>query len=217
MSLAESKQRPTATGAANYGVPFYGNPQGANETLAFSLRVDYLRSNVDVLGGEVYDLHGEARGHDLQQRILEKSKKSTSGLLEELYVERAMGWSDIADVAGVSVSAVRKWRAGGAASAENRNALAHIAAFLDVLEEKGLVQEPAQWMEVDLPLPAGWLIRPIDLYKEGAIVPLLDLVEQRKSINEVLDAARPEWREQRSAFAVREDVDGQRTLSLRSE
>ena len=37
--------------------------------------------------------------------------------------------------------------------------LAQFAALLDVLEEKAPISDPAGWMELDLPLAAGFFIR----------------------------------------------------------
>ena len=186
-------------------------------TRTLSLRVDYLRSNVDNLGGEVHELHVEARELDLTERTFEKGKKAVATLLEELTSERGMGWSDIAEAVGVSVSAIRKWRKGGDASPESRNNLARIAALLDVLEEKGLVQDPAHWMEMDLPLGAGYFIRPLDLYLDGHVTALIELAEQRRSMTQVLDEVRPDWRASRSDFEVYTDTDGERSIRPRSE
>jgi transcriptional regulator with XRE-family HTH domain len=207
--------QPTGTSAG--GVEDYANAAAPTETRALSLRVDYLRSNVDSLGGEVHDLHGEARDLDLNARTFEKGKKSVASLLDELTAQRGMGWSDIAELAEVSVSAIRKWRKGGDASADSRTRLARIAALLDVLEEKGLVQDPAMWMEMDLPLGAGYFIRPLDLYLEGHAVALLDLAEQRRTPQQILDDVRPDWRASRSDFEVFTDVDGERSIRLHSE
>ena len=203
-------------GTAAKGVTDYSTPAVKNGTRALSLRADYLRSNVDLQAGEVHSLHEETRELDLQDRALEKSKLSVSNLLEELSFVRGMGWSDIASIADVSVSAVRKWRQGGDASADRRRTLARAAAFLDLLEVKGLVQDPARWMEMYLPLEAGYLIRPLDLYLEGHTAALVDLVEERLTMEQVLDSVRPSWREQRSDYDIFEDTDGERSLRLRN-
>jgi transcriptional regulator with XRE-family HTH domain len=204
------------TGASAGGVSDYA-PLAPDSTRALSLRADYLRTEFDMLGGEVQELHGEARERDLTDRTFEKTKKSVSGLLEELAGGRGMGWSDIAEVVGVSISAIRKWRKGGDASPESRSKLARIAALLDVLEEKGLVQDPAAWMEMDLPLDSGYFIRPLDLYLEGHVLALIDLAEQRQTVTQVLDQVKPNWRTSRSDFEVFVDTDGQRSIRLRDE
>jgi transcriptional regulator with XRE-family HTH domain len=204
------------TGASAGGVFDYA-PLAPDSTRALSLRADWLRTEVETLGGEVQELHGEARERDLTDRTFEKTRKSVSGLLEELAGGRGMGWSDIAEVVGVSISAIRKWRKGGDASPESRSKLARIAALLDVLEEKGLVQDPAAWMEMDLPLDSGYFIRPLDLYLEGHVLALIDLAEQRQTVTQVLDQVKPNWRTNRSDFEVFVDTDGQRSIRLRDE
>jgi len=206
--------QPTGTSAG--GVSDYA-PSAPNETRALSLRADYLRTEVDILGGEMQEMHGEVRERDLIDRTLEKTKKSIAGLLEELAADRGMGWSDIAEVLGVSISAIRKWRKGGEASPESRSKLAQISALLDVLEEKGLVQDPAAWMEMDLPLGAGYFIRPLDLYLEGHVTALIELAEQRQTVAQVLDQVRPNWRDSRSDFEVFLDVDDERSIRRRAD
>lgn len=213
MTVASGDQ-PTGTSAG--AVSDYV-PSTPSETRALSLRADYLRTEIDLLGGEVQELHGEARELDMTDRTLEKTKKSVAGLLEELAGDRGMGWSDIAEVVGVSISAIRKWRKGGDASPDSRSKLARIAALLDVLEEKGLVQDPAGWMEMDLPLEAGYFIRPLDLYLEGHVTALIELAEQRQTVAEVLDQVRPNWRQSQSDFEVFLDVDGERSIRRRNE
>jgi transcriptional regulator with XRE-family HTH domain len=204
--------QPTGTSAG--GVSDYA-PSAPSETRAHSLRADYLRTEVDMLGGEMQELHGVVRENDLTDRTLEKSKKSVANLLQELTCDRGMGWSDIAEVVGVSVSAIRKWRKGGVASPESRSRLARIAALLDVLEEKGVVADPAAWMEMDFTLEPGYLIRPLDLYLEGHVTELIELAEQRRTTAQVLDRVRPNWRQNRSDFEVVLDDDGERSIRRR--
>lgn len=186
-------------------------------TRALSIQVDELRTQADMTVSDVHDLQEEVRGIDLNARARNKSRHDVPSLLEELASQRGMSWTDIAEVTGVSVSAVRKWRKGGDASGESRQRLARYAALLDTLEEKGVIQDPAGWMEMDLPLQAGYFIRPFELYLEGQDVALLDIAEQRKPVEQVLDSIRPGWRESRSQFEVFEDVDGERSMRMRSE
>jgi transcriptional regulator with XRE-family HTH domain len=205
---------PTGTSAG--AVSDYA-PPAPSETRALSLRADYLRTEVDMLGGELQELHGAIRENDLADRALEKSKKSVANLLMELASDRGMGWSDIAEVVGVSVSAVRKWRKGGVASPESRSKLARIAALLDVLEEKGVIDDPAAWVEMNFTLEPGYFIRPLDLYLEGHVTELIELAERRQTTAQVLDRVRPNWRQSRSDFEVYLDVDGQRSIRRREE
>lgn len=205
---------PTGTSAG--GVSEYG-PSAISETRALSLRADYLRTEFDMLGGEMQEVHGEIRERDLVDRTMDKSKKSAGSLLDELAGDRGMGWSDIAAVVGVTVSAIRKWRRGGVASPQSRARLARIAALLDVLEEKGLVEDPAAWMEMEFSLEPGYFIRPLDLYLEGHVTELIELAEQRQTTAQVLDRVRPNWRTTRSDFEVFLDENGERSIRRRDE
>ncbi|WP_410785733.1 helix-turn-helix domain-containing protein [Kribbella sp. C-35] len=170
-----------------------------------------------MLGGEMQQFHGAVRESDLADRALEKSKRSVANLLDELAGDRGMGWSDIAEVVGVSVSAVRKWRKGGVASPDSRSKLARIAALLDVLEKKGVIEDPAAWMEMNFTLEPGYFIRPLDLYLEGHVTELIELAEQRQTTAQILDQVRPNWRQSRSDFEVYLDVDGERSIRRREE
>jgi transcriptional regulator with XRE-family HTH domain len=190
-------------------------PVAPDETRALSLRADILRTNVDTLGSDVHDRHGEVREQDLVDRTRDKASKSVANLLLELTTDRGMGWSDIAEVVGVSVSAIRKWRQGGEASPGSRMKLARIAAFLDLLERKAPIDDPASWMELDLPLAPGFYIRPLDLYVDGHEDAILDLAEGRQGAETVLDRVRPNWRDGRSDFEVFADIDGQRSIRRR--
>lgn len=205
-----------ATGTSVGGVSDYPLP-ALSATRALSLQADYLRTEVDSLGDRVQEIQAEVRTRDLADRANEKGKRSVDSLLDELANERGMGWSDIAGVVGVSVAAVRKWRKGGVASPESRTKLARIAALLDLLEDKGVIADPATWMEMDFSLEAGYSIRPLDLYLEGHVGELLELADERALPTQVLDRVRPTWRENRSGYEVFLDEDGQRSIRRRTD
>ena len=224
MTVTTTGGQPTGTSAG--GVSPYTS-LAPDETRSLSLRVDYqrtksdmvdsLRTTTDVMSATVRELHSKARQDDLAVRALKKSKKSVVELLKELATNRGMGWSDIAEVLGVSISAIRKWRKGGDASPGSRSKLARIAALLDMLEEKMLIADPATWMEMDLPLEPGYFIRPLDLYVEGHVNGLIEIAEQRQTIPAVLDQVRPEWRKSRSDFEIFIDADGERSIRQRAQ
>ncbi|MCL2780755.1 MAG: helix-turn-helix domain-containing protein [Actinomycetia bacterium] len=183
-----------------------------DETRALALRADYLRTDVDMLRGQVLELHGAVRRQELFDRTLDKARMSITALLEQLAHERGMGWCDIAEALGVSVSAVRKWRKDGGASPNSRLKLARLAALLDVIERVGPIDDPAAWMEMDLPLGPGFFVRPWDLYLDGHLDALLDLAGHRRGAAQALDQVRPSWRESRSDFEVVPDADGEPSL-----
>jgi hypothetical protein len=200
----------TASGA----VRDYTRPQ--SETQAFALRAGLLRDETGLLHDDVSALHRRARQRDLQDQTAEKVRRSVPELLRELAVSRGMAWADIADLVGVSVAAVRKWRTDGGATAENRSRLARLAAFLDALSVCGVV-DPAQWIEIPLPLPEGYTVTPIEVYRRGGGQALLDHACGHEPAESVLDMAMPGWRHERSSdFDTYDAPDGHKALRLRS-
>lgn len=206
----------TSTGtSAGRDIKDYGvRPIG---TRALSIKADELRTETDLAGERMQDLHNQVRALNLDQRTRNKSRHDVPALLEELAYQHGMAWTHIAEIADVSVSAVRKWRKGNDASPEKRSRLARFAALLDTLEEEAQIEDPATWMEMELPLAAGYYIRPLDLYLNGQDMALLDIAEQRRSVEHILDDIRPDWRATRSKFEVFEDADGMRSIRIRGE
>jgi hypothetical protein len=95
--------------------------------------------------------------------------------------------------------------------------LAQLAALLDLIEEYQ-VNDPACWMEMPLPLPAGYLARPIDLYRDGYYVAVLDLASGRQDDPaQVLDAVWPAWRDNRSNWEVVDAPDGHKIIQRREK
>jgi transcriptional regulator with XRE-family HTH domain len=209
--------RLTGTSASAGDIQDYTAVSETAQTRALSLRADYLRTESDLVGVEIEGWHEQVREMDLANRTLAKGRHAVPNLLDELAYQRGMAWTHIAEIADVSVSAVRKWRKGNDASPENRRRLAKFAALLDMLEQKGRIEDPANWMEMDLSLGAGYHIRPLDLYLNGQDVALLDIAEHRRPIEHILDYIRPGWRETRSKFEVFEDTDGLRSIRIRGE
>lgn len=212
--MTATLERTSATGVVPAVPTDYTQVSG---TRALSISASWLRTDVDLLHDDVQALQERTRTLDLDDRA--HAKATSAGvpeLLDELSTKRGMSWSDIAAAAGVSVSAVRKWRNGGSATPDNRTSLGRIAALLDVLEEN-VVADPAQWMEMKLPLPAGHYVRPLDLYTAGKAEALIELAEQRQDAAQVLDRTMPGWREQRSDYEVVMDAEGERVIRPRGK
>lgn len=208
-------QRTATTGVSPYGV--IESQTGASVIPALeSLRKEASRlvDETHLLNLDAKDLRDRTRTEDLRQRAAIKARSSVSTLLLELSMERGLSWSDLARMVGVSVSAVRKWRTGGDATSDKRQQLATLAAFLDMLADYA-IEDPAQWMEMLLPLPPEYRVRPIDLYEMGFAGALLDLADQQRDVESVMDEADPVWREaRRSTFEVFRASDGD--LAIRS-
>lgn len=212
MIVTPTLELTTATAVENPGE----SPLTVPGTRALSIEASWLRTRTALLSDDVRGLHERTRARDLNDRAFAKATSaSVAGLLDELTSIRGMSWSDVATAAGVSVSAVRKWRKGGTATADSRNSLGRIAALLDVLDDCA-VADPAQWMEIRLPLSAGYTVRPLDLYAAGHSAAVIELAERRQA-EQVLDHYVPGWRDERSDFEVVIDAHGERIIRQRGE
>ena len=126
----------TSAGSSQLDLDAYQRDSTARAALAIAaLTHAYggLTGKARLLSENVEDGRREVRSIDLNIRTSAKAASGTELLLEELSIDRGLGWSEIARLCEVSVSAVRKWRAGESISPERRRALARLAAFLDLL------------------------------------------------------------------------------------
>ena len=143
-----------------------------------------------------------------------KDCSNTVALLEELATDRGLRWQDISRLCGVSVSAVRKWRGGESIATEHRHALARLAAFLDLVEEAGPIDEPSGWLLMRL--SEHHTIRAADLYIAGHINDLIEYAQGHIDVNILLDRWDPNWRTvTRSEWKLIVSPDGERHLAQR--
>lgn len=151
-----------------------------------------LRDQATALSMRVGQGHRDAQTKTLELLSEGLARLSPRDLLRRLSDEYGLSWSTIADLIGVSVQAVRKWRTGDAPSPERRLALARLVAFLDVLEDSS-VGDPGGWLE--LPVMQGYAPTHFDLYKTGRADLLCDLASGRLSGSDALDEYQADWRE----------------------
>ena len=215
MNETQSLQDP-AKGTAGSSLTDYYTVENSQTAAPMLVRAGLLRTQVDALGQDVAIVHQEIRDDDLAQRAAAKGRSGVPSLLRELADGRGMAWSDIAKLVSVSVSAVRKWRADQAASADHRLALARLAAFLDLLEEYA-IEDPAQWMEMRLPLQPGYVVTPLDIYQRGNLAALLEYASQRLTAEQILDEIDEGWRDRRSDFEAFDAPDGAKAISFRGK
>ena len=113
--------------------------------------------------GEAETFHEQTIRWLLTAKTDEKSKSTVLELLVELTEAHGLGWSDIARLVGVSVPAIRKWRMGGYASADNHVALARLAAFMESLQDAG-IGDAAKWLTLPF---EGVITSKTDVYRQG--------------------------------------------------
>ncbi len=98
-------------------------------------RVSALRDGTTFLHHDVERLHDDVRDHELDERTSAVALRDPRELLRELSHRHGLSWTTIARLAGVSPTAVRKWRRGEAISSGSRRSLARAVAFLEMLNE----------------------------------------------------------------------------------
>jgi transcriptional regulator with XRE-family HTH domain len=173
-----------------------------------------LTGPVRVLNEDVEAGRREVREWDLDERTAAKARSDALSLLEELSTDRGLGWSDIARLCGVSVSAVRKWRAGEPPSPERRRELARLAAFVDLLDEIAPVADPASWLL--MPLVDGRTVTAADLYLGRQSNDLLEHAQGHLGVHDLLNRWNPNWREHtRSDWQIVIAADGERSITRR--
>ncbi|MDH2414340.1 hypothetical protein [Nocardioides sp. CER19] len=206
---------PTTTGSSQLSY----EPQMDSTTAPQVSRWNDLRSRAAgvrdqsrIVGADAEELHREVQDYDLSDRAAVHVRRGHAALLEELS-NFGLGWNEIATAAGVSLSAVRKWRNGGDCSADNRMALARLVALIELATE-AMIEDAAGWLLT--PVVDGYTIRHLDLIAADRPDLVLDFAFQRKGGRDVLDEFDSEWRDHyRRKFDVVTDGDGVRSLKRR--
>lgn len=180
----------------------------------FQQSYDQLTGPIRILNEDVAAGRREVREWDLDERTMAKARSDAPALLDELSTDRGFSWSDIARLSGVSVSAVRKWRAGETPSPERRRDLARLAAFVDLLDEIAPVEDPASWLLMRL--SDSHTVTAADLYLDGRSNDLLEHAQGHFTLVELLDRWNPDWRDDtRSGWKIVTAADGERSIARR--
>jgi len=178
-------------------------------------RYDDLTGPVRILTEDVESGRREVREWDLDERTAAKARLDALALLDELSTDRGFSWADIARLCRVSVSAVRKWRAGESPSPERRRDLARLTAFVDLLDEIAPVADPATWMLMRL--VDSHTVTAADLYLDGMSNDLLEHAQGHLGVNDLLDRWSPGWRTNtQSDWQIVTASDGERSITRRT-
>lgn len=115
-------------------------------------------------------------------------------LLDDLALVRGLSWHTIASMIAVTPTAIRKWRRGSSLTPDNRQQLASLVAFFDLLEQ---VDSPphdlGSWVE--MPVCEDTTLTPAAIYRGPAgRWLLLDWVRDNLDTTSMLDRHEPRWR-----------------------
>lgn len=175
-----------------------------------------LTGMVRVLDSTIKTGRRTVRSLDLDDRTSAKAIAPVSDLLDELAADQGLTWAEIARLSGVTVSAVRKWRAGDSISSKSRRALARLAAFLELLEEVGPVGDAAGWL--GMRLTEHHTVTAADLYCDGRADDVLEYAQGQLSAGDVLNRWNPDWRiATRAEWMIVDDPEAGRILVRQSQ
>ena len=176
-------------------------------------RASMLREEVESIDagyGQVEDLGLRAI---LQHRTGEQKKVP---LVERLNALSDLGfaWTDLARIVGVSVPALRKWRQGESASADNDFRVAQLVALCEMLvDDVPKIHDVASWLE--MPLAPESNVTGITLLASGRNDLVIRYARDDNG-DAVLDEFDPDWRERpESPVEVVVGPDGLPGLALR--
>ena len=198
----EDDQGTAADSVAHAVVP------SATKTAAILLTEDVskIRTEVKTLSYDAGQTHQLAYQHEWSVLTQQRGTQSPVDLLDQLGV-MGFAWRDIAQLIGVSVPAVQKWRKGERLSGDNRRKLASLIAAIDLLVGHFYVEDIASWFEV--PVSESAPITPIDLWAKGERVLFFDYGMGHLTSEETLNRFDPEWRERyRTDFVTFRSEDG---------
>ena len=153
----------------------------------------FLRATAGVLRTEAGELQARMFEAALEERAAEHARLALQTLLTKL-AGAGFAWRDVARLAGVSVPAVQKWRAGGGAAPEHRRRVAKIAALCDLMSSQQFgIEDVVSWLEMrlrpDVPVTG------MDLLAAGRTDLLLRWAAHTDAGPEaILDDFEPGWR-----------------------
>ena len=169
-------------------------PQIREDVLDLRARTAEVRTQAAHVASQADDLHDRVQEFDLDDRTAALVQNEPSGLLALLGDDLGMPWSLVADLVGVSPTAVRKWRRGGALTPETRSRLARLVAFCQVLPEvEPRITDVALWFQTPI-ISGSTTITPADLFARGSDVAVLNRAASRVTAEQLLDAEVPDWR-----------------------
>jgi hypothetical protein len=170
-------------------------PQIREDVFELRARTAEARTQAASLASRADDLHDRVQEFDLDDRAGALVQNEPAVLLSVLGDELGMPWSMVADLVGVSPTAVRKWRRGGALTPETRARLARLVAFCQVLPEiEPRINDVVLWFQSPL-ISGSTTLTPLDLFAQGREVALLNRAAKTVTAEQLLDDEVPNWRE----------------------
>lgn len=165
------------------------------------------RQDHDRLGVKLEEEHRGYYADLITKTAREMAKRSSKDLLDVLATDYGFAWVDIAQMLGVSVPALRKWRTNGNATPTNHRRLSELAAFVHSLVTVGAIESPANWLL--LPPLKEFTLTPKEIYTSESAPFILDYACGNISAETMFDEVEKGWRQtHRSSYETRQFDDG---------
>jgi DNA-binding XRE family transcriptional regulator len=156
-------------------------------------RTAELRDQAIRISDQAQELHTQVQLADLERRATILAQQDLSDLLSAACDEYGMSWNTLAQLVGVTPTAVRKWRKGQAITPEKRRRLALAIAFCRALSDVNpRITDPALWLE--MPLHQATTLTGAVLFADGYADLLLDVAAERLEAASALDIYDADWR-----------------------
>jgi hypothetical protein len=210
-----SQSQTSAKAAASSDIPASRTLTIEERVREIAERAGFVRTSSSTVTTDAAEIQHEAVHVQLDMRTAHLARQEPVTLLEQLS-DLGFAWRDIARMVGVSVPAMRRWRAGDLPSGQHRRGIAQLLAFAEIIRDELVIFEPASWMEI--PISSQAPTTPIDLYAANRLDTVFDLASEHCTPEEALDQTEPGWRDKyRSDWEVDTAEDGQPYIRLRSD
>lgn len=176
---------------------------------------DRLTTSLSSLSSDIRKSHAKALEEELNTRVQQKVKESPLTMLETLG-NMGFSWRAVAQLLGVSVPALQKWRRGDGISGENRRKIATLLAGINVIASQYKVQEIDSWFET--PIADETPVTPITIWSAGEYILALRYASDELTSEATLDAFDPDWRAKwTSRFEAVRAEDGHISLVMKEQ
>jgi hypothetical protein len=188
----------------------------AENEFADLVALDVARERLALKAKDLEHRDREARLEELREVATRYARQNPKELLDNLALQRGLAWHTIATMLSVTPTAIRKWRRGGSMTPENREQLAALVAFFDLLEQiKEPIADLGSWIEMRV--REDTTLTPAAIYRAGPSHRWLLLEWIRGYVDTItmLDRFDEAWREHYARdpnFRVAESSAGERAI-----
>lgn len=189
------------------------SPSVTKSTMILTEDAGAVRGRVSDLGKDVHETHNASQSLEWRVRTAQRVKETSAALLQSI-ADLGFSWRGIAQLVGVTVPSVQKWRRGERVAGDNRQVLASLAAACDLLAAHYYVQDIAAWFET--PLTSVAPITPLDLWIGRRQDLLFEYASGYADPEDLLTEIDEGWRDRyRTAFEVVVGNDGMRSIQAK--